>query len=163
MRMKGQYPDHETVERIRSKYPVGCRIVLDAMDDAQAPPIGSQGTVMGVDSIGSIMPTWDQGGSLHVVHGADRCHKIRTEEEARITLDWYGKHQPQEHARCPRCGDMMWGPKARYALSRWADITVCETCGMQEALEQAGIVQKLPLMKWCAAAFPQIGGGKWRR
>ena len=118
MRMKGQYPDHETVERIRREYPVGCRIVLDAMDDPQAPPIGSQGTVMGVDSIGSIMPTWDQGGSLHVVHGADRCHKIRTEEEARITLDWYGKHQPQENARCPRCGDMMWGPKARYALSR---------------------------------------------
>lgn len=47
-------PDRKTVERLRAEYPVGCRIVLDEMDDKQAPKIGTQGTCMGVDDAGSI-------------------------------------------------------------------------------------------------------------
>ena len=161
--MKNSFPNHETVEMIRREYPKGCRVVLDQMDDPQAPPVGSQGTVTGVDDIGSIMCAWDKGGSLSVAYGADRCHKIRTEEEAKATLDWYGKHQPESDARCPRCGDMMFGPKARHALSRWADITVCDRCGTEEALEKAGLSETKPMMEWCACALPRIGGGPWRR
>ena len=33
-----------TVKALRVKFPVGCRVVLDRMDDVQAPPIGTQGT-----------------------------------------------------------------------------------------------------------------------
>ena len=65
----------------------------------------------------------------------DRAHKITTEDEAKVTLDWYGQHQPEKDCRCPRYGEMMWGPKARHALSRYAAITVCDRCGMEEALE----------------------------
>lgn len=43
----------ETVERLRREYPVGCRVELVQMDDVQAPPIGTKGTVRGVDDIGS--------------------------------------------------------------------------------------------------------------
>lgn len=43
----------ETVERLRREYPVGCRVELVQMDDCQAPPIGTKGTVRGVDDIGS--------------------------------------------------------------------------------------------------------------
>ena len=39
------FPDRETVERIRREYPAGTRIALIAMDDVQAPPIGTKGTV----------------------------------------------------------------------------------------------------------------------
>lgn len=157
------YPSRETVEEIRKTYPAGCRVVIDQMDDPQAPPLGSQGTVTGVDDIGSVMCAWDEGGSLSVAYGADRCHKIRTEAEAKATLDWYGRHQPEKDARCPRCGDMMFGAKASHALSRWAGITVCDQCGREEALDQAGLTGKKPLMKWCACVLPQIGGGAWRR
>jgi len=157
------FPNRETVEHIRRTYPVGCRVVIDQMDDVQAPPIGSQGTVTGVDDTGSVMCAWDEGGSLSVVYGADRCHKIATEDEAKNTLDWYGKHQPDEDARCPRCGEMMFGPKARHAISRWADITVCDSCGTAEALEKAGMMETTPMMKWAAIVIPQNGGGAWRR
>ena len=51
----------ETVERLRREYPVGCRVELVQMDDVQAPPIGTKGTVRGVDDIGSIMVRWDNG------------------------------------------------------------------------------------------------------
>lgn len=41
--------------------PKGCRVVLERMDDMQAPPIGTEGTVRGVDDTGSIMVKWDNG------------------------------------------------------------------------------------------------------
>ena len=156
------FPNSETVEHIRRTYPVGCRVVLDQMDDVQAPRIGSQGTVTGVDDTGSVMCAWDEGGSLSVVYGADRCHKIATETEAKATLDWYGKHQPDADSRCPRCGEVMPGSKNRHALSRWAGIMVCDQCGTAEALEQAGMAPKKPLMQWTAITGPQSGGGRWR-
>lgn len=66
----------ETVERLRRKYPVGCRVELVQMYDVQAPPIGTKGTVRGVDDIGSIMVRWDNGCGLSVAYGEDRCRRI---------------------------------------------------------------------------------------
>ena len=70
------WPSRETVERIRKQYPSGSRVELIRMEDEQAPPIGTNGTVVGVDDIGSIMVHWDNGSSLNVVYGEDRCRKI---------------------------------------------------------------------------------------
>lgn len=66
----------ETVERLRWEYPVGCRVELVQMDDVQAPPIGTKGTVRGVDDIGSIMVRWDNGCRLLVAYGEDMCRRI---------------------------------------------------------------------------------------
>ena len=66
----------ETVERLRREYPIGCRVELLQMEDVQAPPIGTKGTVRGVDDIGSIMVSWDTGSSLSVVYGEDSCRRI---------------------------------------------------------------------------------------
>ena len=158
------FPNKETVEKLRSTYPVGCRIVLDHMDDPHDHiPIGTQATITGVDDAGNVMCVWDCGSSLSLAYGADRAHKIGTEDEAKVTLDHYGARQPENDARCPRCGEIMWGPKVRHALSRWADIIDCDRCGMEEALEKAGMVEMKPLMKWCAVELPAVGGGVWRR
>lgn len=66
----------ETVERLRWEYPVGCRVELVQMDDVQAPPIETKGTVRGVDDIGSIMVRWDNGCGLSVAYGEDMCRRI---------------------------------------------------------------------------------------
>ena len=50
-----RFPSKEIVERVRRQYPIGCRVELVRMDDLQAPPIGTKGTVMGVDDTASIM------------------------------------------------------------------------------------------------------------
>ena len=71
-----RFPSKETVERIREEYPAGTRVELVQMDDPQAPPVGTKGTVRGVDDIGSIMVAWDSGGSLSVAYGEDICRKI---------------------------------------------------------------------------------------
>lgn len=64
-----RFPSKETVERIRKEYPVGTRVELVQMDDPQAPPVGTKGTVRGVDDIGSIMVAWDNGCGLSVATG----------------------------------------------------------------------------------------------
>lgn len=70
-------PSRETVEAIRKQYPKGTRVELVQMDDTQAPPIGTQGTVKGVDDIGSLMVAWDNGSSLNVIYGIDIVRKIK--------------------------------------------------------------------------------------
>lgn len=64
------------IERLRKRYPAGTRVELVRMDDIQAPPIGTKGTVRGVDDIGSIMVSWDDGSSLSVVYGEDIVRRI---------------------------------------------------------------------------------------
>lgn len=67
---------HEVVERIKREYPVGCRVELRQMDDPQAPPIGTKGTVIAVDDTGSLIMRWDDGSSLNVVYGHDYARRI---------------------------------------------------------------------------------------
>ena len=70
---------HEIVERLRKQYPVGGRVELLEMNDTQAPPVGTLGTVIGVDDIGSIMVRWDNGCGLSVAYGEDRCRRVNHE------------------------------------------------------------------------------------
>lgn len=69
-------PNERIVNRIKELYPAGCRVELDRMDDAQAPAVGTQGTVMFVDVIGTIHVAWDNGSTLGIAFGEDQCHKI---------------------------------------------------------------------------------------
>nr|DAX96016.1 MAG TPA: protein of unknown function (DUF4314) [Caudoviricetes sp.] len=73
-----RFPNKETVDRIRREYPVGTRVVLVKMEDAQAPPIGTEGTVGGVDDTGSLLMHWDNGSGLNVVYGEDIVRKIES-------------------------------------------------------------------------------------
>jgi hypothetical protein len=43
----------EQLEQLRKTYPNGTRVELVQMDDIQAPPIGTKGTVYGIDDTGS--------------------------------------------------------------------------------------------------------------
>ncbi len=66
----------EVLNALRERYPEGTRVELVQMDDPQAPPIGTQGTVIGVDDIGSIMVRWDNGSGLSVAYGEDICRRV---------------------------------------------------------------------------------------
>ncbi|MEG2896550.1 MAG: DUF4314 domain-containing protein [Niameybacter sp.] len=74
-----KFPSKEVVKHIRSYYPVGARVELIQMEDVSAPPVGTKGTVLGVDDIASIMVAWDNGSRLSVAYGADRCRVIPRE------------------------------------------------------------------------------------
>ena len=66
----------ETLNALRIKYAPGTRVVLLQMDDIQAPPAGTEGTVIGVDDTGSLMVAWDNGSGLNVIYGVDMCKKL---------------------------------------------------------------------------------------
>lgn len=59
---------------------VGDRIRLLAMDDIQAPPLGTEGIVKCIDDIGTIHVHWDTGSSLGLVPGVDRWEIISSDE-----------------------------------------------------------------------------------
>jgi hypothetical protein len=71
-----RYPNKKRLEQLRSTYPAGTRIVLVQMDDAQAPPNGTKGTVVGVDDTGSLLVQWDNGSGLNVIDGVDMVRKM---------------------------------------------------------------------------------------
>jgi len=108
------FPSRQQVERVRKQYPAGTRVSLVQMDDAQAPPVGTAGTVTGVDDTGSILVDWDNGSGLNVIYGEDVVRKI-----------------------CPVCG----GPLTNHpALSRRDNKTeICPDCGIREALSDFGM------------------------
>ena len=71
--MRTARPDE--VKNLRERYPVGTRVELVEMDDAQAPPAGTLGTVYGVDDTGSVLVSWDNGSQLNVIFGVDIIRK----------------------------------------------------------------------------------------
>lgn len=70
----------ESLEQIRRDFPAGCRVELVRMDDKWAPPVGTLGTVIDVDDIGSLIVWWDNGSSLNVLYGIDVVRKVGSEE-----------------------------------------------------------------------------------
>lgn len=70
--LKLKYPSKETIERLRNTYPKGTRIELVEMDDQQAPPVGTLGTIRGFDDIGSVLVDWANGSRLNLVYGVDK-------------------------------------------------------------------------------------------
>lgn len=66
----------EVIRHLREEYPAGTRVELLVMEDCQAPPLHTMGTVFGVDDTGSIMVHWDNGSRLSVVYGIDSCRKV---------------------------------------------------------------------------------------
>lgn len=71
------FPNRNIVERIKKEYLAGTRVELIEMNDPYRPmPEGLQGTVTCVDDTGTIHVNWDNGSSLGVVYGEDRCRRV---------------------------------------------------------------------------------------
>ena len=71
-----RFPSREERNHIKMCYPKGMRVELVSMNDPQAPPIGTKGTVRGVDDAGNILMRWDNGSSLSVIYGIDEVKKV---------------------------------------------------------------------------------------
>ena len=68
--------DRVSVQLIKARFRPGMRIRLIRMSDVQAPPPGTEGTVRGVDDIGSVLVAWDNGSGLNVIPGEDQIEII---------------------------------------------------------------------------------------
>lgn len=93
-----RFPSKEIVERIRREYPAGIRVELVRMDDVQAPPSGTLGTVIGVDDTASLLMRWDNGSHLNVVYGEDVVRKIPVVRTICYgkTDEWYSREEAEQ-------------------------------------------------------------------
>ena len=68
----------EALQALRERYPKGTRVELVSMDDPYNRKLipGCRGTVLAVDSIGTIHVNWDCGSSPGVVYGVDSCRRV---------------------------------------------------------------------------------------
>ena len=108
------------VQEVKKMFRPGTRIRLLRMDDTQAPPRGTEGEVIGVDDIGSVLMEWSNGSGLNLIPGTDRYEIIE-----RV---------------CPVCGSRY---KEHPALSRRDNGTeICSRCGMREALTDCGMTEQ---------------------
>lgn len=83
-----KWPTHEQVRRIKEQYPPGTRIRLGYMDDPQAVPEGTEGTVQAVDDAGQLLMKWDNGRSLSLIPGEDSFSVIPKEQSAALEQGW---------------------------------------------------------------------------
>ncbi len=67
----------EEVEKIKKLFPVGTRVRLIHMDDPQAIPDGTLGTVDHIDDDGQLHMKWDTiGSTLALIYGVDQFEII---------------------------------------------------------------------------------------
>lgn len=62
----------EEVEKIKKLFPVGIRVRLIQMDDSQAVPSGTLGTVDHIDDDGQLHMKWNNGRTLALIYGVDQ-------------------------------------------------------------------------------------------
>ena len=67
------------LQRLRQQFPEGARVELVRMNDVQAPPPGTKGTVRFVDDIGTVHVHWDNGSGLGIAYGEDTCRRVEVE------------------------------------------------------------------------------------
>ena len=79
--------------------------------------------------------------------------KTKTIDEARFLIESLMPMQEQKmHFPCPRCGrDNMDENPVRNALSRYANVYICDECGTDEAMRDFAGLDPLPLNEWSMA------------
>ena len=70
------FPTALQIKRIKEQYPAGTKVELISMDDTQAPPPGTKGTVECVDDAGQVHVRWETGSGLALIPGVDSFKKI---------------------------------------------------------------------------------------
>ena len=77
---KGEIEMAIEIDKLKEMYPKGTVIELDQMDDIQAPPKGTKGTVEQIDDMGGIHVRWENGSGLALIPEEDKFHVVEQQE-----------------------------------------------------------------------------------
>lgn len=116
-------------KRYKGQYPNGARLELISMEDPQAVPPGTRGTVQFVDDVGSIHMNWDNGRTLALVPKEDSFRKLTEQEIEQEQNAMCVEETTDELADEQSDGPVMsmWGDKSKYkADALWlSNILIC--------------------------------------
>ena len=104
------FPDKETVARVRAQYPKGARVELVLMDDPFTTlSSGERGSVICVDDTATVHVAWDCGSSLGAVYGEDVIRRLPEQEVRCLNCGHVLRAVPERdglgwHCACPECG-----------------------------------------------------------
>ncbi len=73
--LNGEDSIQAVFEHLCNLFPTGTRVELVRTEDLQI-PIGTRGTVVTIDPLGSILVAWDDGNKLSIVYGVDECRTV---------------------------------------------------------------------------------------
>ena len=72
-----RFPSREQIAVLLERYPRGTKVKLLAMDDPQAPPVGTLGEILGVDDAAQLLVRWETCSSLSIIFGVDRFEIVQ--------------------------------------------------------------------------------------
>ena len=67
---------NKEIEEKKKRYPSGVKVRLVEMKDKSAPKPDTEGTIIGVDALGSILVRWEDGSTLSLLEDLDRFELI---------------------------------------------------------------------------------------
>ena len=67
----------QKILKLKKRFSENTRIKLISMNDIQAPPSGTLGTVVGIDDIGMVLVEWDNGSTLSLIPEEDKFQIIK--------------------------------------------------------------------------------------
>ena len=96
------FSTQDEVNRLRERYPVGTKIVLDHMSNDPHPiPDGMKGTVRHVDDAGTVHCAFENGRLLGLIPGEDSFHIVKEKSISEMLIEAAQKvqemQQPQKH------------------------------------------------------------------
>ena len=82
------FPSPEEVHRIRERFPVGAKIVLDHMgNDPRPVPYGTKGVVKHIDDVGTVHCAFENGRYLGLIPGEDSFHVFKEKSVTEMLVE----------------------------------------------------------------------------
>lgn len=113
------------IDMTKQNYPEGTRVELVSTNNKQAPPAGTQGTVISVDKKGTVKVRWDTGLTFDAVLGEDIIRKP-TLHEYTVSCKIEGRYHVTVNAKSLKEAAEM----ANHAYTE-ADFGECEDSDME--------------------------------
>lgn len=70
------YECDSTLAELKKRFPAGAIVELVKMEDEDSPPMGTKGSVLHVDALGTVHVLWETGSTLGIVPSVDEIRLV---------------------------------------------------------------------------------------
>jgi hypothetical protein len=70
------YECDSTLAELKKRFPTGAMVELVKMEDEDSPPMGTKGSVLHVDALGTVHVLWETGSTLGIIPSVDEIRLV---------------------------------------------------------------------------------------